>query len=778
MSKTLVIVESPGKIKKIQSILGDNYHVIASVGHILDLDKLKMSIDIDNSFEPHYITMPGKEQVINNIKSSYKKSSDILIATDEDREGEMIAWSIAKILNIDLNSNKRILFNSITHDEILNAVKNPKTINQPLVNAQKTRRILDRIVGYELSPLLIKNIGPKLSAGRVQSVVTKIIIDKYQEYKNFLDNISNSYYKTTALFDNNLNSSLHDYKKKPGDIHKIQNKDQALNLLELLKTSNFHIHDIINKKSISNPPPPFTTSTMQQEASNKLNMDIKTTMTAAQKLYESGYITYMRTDSTSICKEALNSIKKYILEKYGENYYRSHIYTNKKNNTQEAHEAIRPTNLNIVEIKAGTNTNEQRLYNLIYNRTVGSQMKPAEYDITNIIITSDKLKDLCFMTSISRLKFLGYLILYNKNLDQEHNINYKIGDKLNLTSAITQEEYKQPPNLYTESTLIDTLDPSNLNIGRPSTYAEIINKITSRNYVTKADLEGVVRDVNKFTLSTTDYKINHMVDKIKIGSQKSKFIPTILGITVNNFLVSNFSDILDYKFTSNIELKLDEIADNNSIWTDVLKEFYETFHKNIVAAKDNIINTDKLLGTDISGINIYAAQAKYGPIVKKTVGKKTIYGPIKDPYTIDNITLEQAIIILEYPKVLGKYKNKNVVLKKGMYGLYIKWGPDNIQVTDQDKEYDLESLIEIIDNKIANQPPVITDGKYNYTVLTGIYGRYIKAKPIKNKTLKSFNISLPKDLDPNTTIDLEYIKQLKTKKFEKKPRKYWNNKKK
>ena len=534
MSKTLVIVESPGKIKKIQSILGDNYHVIASVGHILDLDKSNISVNLDNSFEPNYITIPGKEQVVNNIKSSYKKSSDILIATDEDREGEMIAWSIAKILDLDINSNKRILFNSITRDELLNSIKNPKTINQPLVNAQKTRRILDRLVGYELSPLLIKNIGPKLSAGRVQSVVTKIIIDKYQEYKNYLDNISSSYYKTTALF-NNLNATLHDYKKKLGDVHKILDQDQVKNILELIKTSDFHIQDIINKTSISNPPPPFTTSTLQQEASNKLNMNIKTTMNTAQKLYEAGYITYMRTDSTSLSKEAHDNIKKYILEKYGENYYRSHIYKNKKNNTQEAHEAIRPTNIYKVDIKS--DSNGQRLYNLIYNRAIASQMKPAEYNITNIIITSDKLLDLCFLCSISKIKFLGYLILYNKTQDQNITQEYKIGDKLVLTSAVSQEEYKQPPNLYTESSLIDTLDPANLNIGRPSTYAEIINKITSRNYVTKTDLEGIDRNTSTYTLENNT--ITHETSNIKIGAQKSKFIPTILGVTVNSFLVKN-----------------------------------------------------------------------------------------------------------------------------------------------------------------------------------------------------------------------------------------------
>jgi DNA topoisomerase-1 len=783
MSKTLVIVESPGKIKKIQSILGNNFIVSASVGHIIDLNKKKMSIDIENNFTPEYAILPDKTGVIKDLKINVLKCGNVLLATDEDREGEMIAWSLEYILK--LKNPKRIIFNSITKDELLKAIKTPTVINQNMVHAQKTRRIMDRLMGYELTPLLNKNMnGYKyLSAGRVQSVVVKLIIDKENEINNF---ISTQYYVIKSDFQHNttlniITATLYGEHTKNTNKNKISDKKTVYDIVSKCKISKFKIRSVIDKESIRNPQPPFTTSTMQQTASKQLNMNIKNTMFAAQKLYEHGYITYMRTDSTSLSADAMSQIQNYIVSNYGDDYYKEKIYINKKGNTQEAHEAIRPTNISCLKVDEKLSAHEAKLYSLIWKRTVASQMSPALYAITEIEIIGDKLKNYYYLANFEQLKFNGYLAVYNtestngSNNDSSNNDSnntntvFKIGDMMNIIKLNANEEYKKPPSRYNEASLINMLDPSNLNIGRPSTYATIITKILDRDYVEVKDIIGSEKEYTSIIWSKSDNNVMEQINKFDYGAEKNKFVPTLLGMNINKFLVNNFSEIMDYQFTANLEIQLDNIAEGKVNWINVLHEFYNKFHPLIIKNSTiTIINKDeRMIGTDENGYTYIATTAKYGPVVKKTIDNiKYTYAPIKEPLTLKSINLQDAIQLMEYPKELGKYKNKNVILKKGQYGIYITWGKSNIPLSEI-KEYNLDECINAIDIYWSeSKKNTFKNEKYVFTILNGQYGNYIKATPI-NKKLKSFNITIPSDLIIEN-INLETIHQLIDDKFKNK----------
>lgn len=784
MSKILVIVESPNKIKKIKEILGSDYEVVASVGHIIDLDPKNMSIDFIHGYKPIYVIKEGKESVVKNLKDHSKNANIILLATDEDREGEMIAWSIAHTLKI--KEAKRITFVAITKSELTNAVKKPREIDMNLVDAQKARRVLDRIIGYEISPLLRKNIGPgKLSAGRVQSVVVRLIIDRENEIKDFFQGDQNSYYRFKGLFHENgkksFVTSLHNLDSVgsdgilKGDIAKIESETKSRELFKKFMQSKFKVANIFNKKSLRSPAAPFTTSTLQQEASRKLGMTVQRTMSAAQHLYEAGYITYMRTDSINLSVEALDNLKDYIIKTYGEGFYRKMIYKAKTKNTQEAHEAIRPTDAFVesVDVNGKIKDDERRLYSLIWKRTVASQMKPAEYNVTTIQISISKDSEHFFSTSVDNLVFSGYLKVYNiENIEKEDTEDGsenkeipvpKAGKELLVTSIVSTQEYEKPPTRYNEASLVDKLDPKNLNIGRPSTYAFIINTILDRGYVKKEDISGFERDSLTLTWNGKD-KIEEDIKKIIIGKENNKFVPTSLGNVVNTFLMSAFPKIMDYKFTANMEEQLDEIAEGKLKYVYVVDNFYKEFHplvekyikeKSLVEEKYT-----KKLGKDPTGAEIIATIAKFGPVVKliSPSSSKPIYAPIKEPLTLETITLDDALKLFEYPKFLGKYKNKNIILNKGQYGLYITYGKDRYAIEEGKTDVSLEDAEKIIESK----KPLVefkTENKV-YSVLKGPTGNYIKIVDNSKKHMKkTYTVSLPLDIDIKT-LTIEKIQNI------------------
>jgi len=819
--KILVIVESPGKIKKIQDILGDDYIVTASVGHILDLASDKMSVDIKNNFEPEYIGLTGKDTVINDIKKLASKTDDVLLATDEDREGEMIAWSLAYILN--LKNAKRITFNSITSEELLKAVKSPRKIDDNLVDAQKTRRILDRIVGYEISPILWKSIGQALSAGRVQSVVVKLILDREEEIEEFIKTKLKSHFIINGKFLDTKNvdfiANLYTTKKSKvivddedekkdekkdvkeeddksegtllkGSKALIEDKQTTLKLLKEMMKAKFTIGGIGTKKSFRKPSPPFTTSTLQQESARKLGFSIKRTMTAAQHLYEAGHITYMRTDSVSLSKEAMDKINKYVLTTFGKEYSNPTEYKGKSANTQEAHEAVRPTHVEVrkIEEKGKILSDEVKLYELIWKRSIASQMKPAIFNINTTQILISTLKDYYFTTQVSTVLFNGFLAVYNiKNVedDGENNDDTKsislpaVGKEINYKEIIGEELYNKPPSRYNEASLVNKLDPENLNIGRPSTYASIIGKIQEKEYVVKQDHQGIEKDT--ITLILKNKNISEESNKVTIGKELSKLTPTNIGKVVTKYLVQYFPDIMDYKFTSDMEDKLDNIAEGKSKWIKVLDEFYKDFHpvvEKLIAEKVRFMDIDKkIIGKDKDGNNIVVTTKKYGPVVfiEDNKGKSLNMAPIKVPLTTDNITLKDALEILSYPKSLGKIDRKEIKLYKGKFGFYVKFGDENISLAklniENEEDITLDKIKELIEEKKKKYLWEGKDGKITYLVLEGPYGKFINVTDKSKKTNKPLNVKLPEDVKIEE-LTLDKIKTLveegKKNKFRKK----------
>jgi len=797
--KTLVIVESPGKIKKIQDILGDNYIVTASVGHIIDLAAKSMSIDISNNFTPSYETLSGKEQVIRDLKKLAKTVDDILIATDEDREGEMIAWSIAYVL--ELKDAKRITFNSITKDEILNAIANPRKIDINLVDAQKSRRILDRVVGFEISPLLWKSIGQSLSAGRVQSVVVRIILDKEREIQKFLKDNIESDYRFKSLFNKDINAQLFQIKKpiddnlneseteeeeedkeikeekQSGTLIKgfktnIKQEKSARDLMKKFVESEYKITGKGDKTQIKNPSPPFTTSTLQQEASRKLGFSIQRTMTAAQHLYEAGHITYMRTDSINLSAEAIKSIGDYIKSTYGNNYHNERHYKAKTKNTQEAHESIRPTHIENTGLSqtGKIGTDETRLYTLIWKRAISSQMSSAKLNISTTQINISKTKDYFFQSDISTIIFDGFLKVYNmqniEKTDETEKIStktYEINDKLKLNNLDMIQAYKTPPPRYNEASLVNKLDPKNLNIGRPSTYATIITKIQERGYVQKKDNDGVSYKTLKLEWNSSEKKINEKTDELNIGKDSGRLCPTAIGTIVCDFLTQYFPDIMDYKFTSSMEEKLDKIAEGELNMIKLLKEFYyEDFHpiiEKLSKEKIKYVDKDKReIGVDNESNRIFATVRRFGPVVfiENQNGKEVNIAPLKEPLTIETVSLQDALQILSYPKVLGKIDNKITKLYKGKFGFYAKYGDKTINLSkiSDETEITIDKIKELIEEKKSNYLWEGKDGKIEYILLDGQFGKYFKITDKSKKTNKPLNIKLQKDIEiKDLTLD-------------------------
>jgi DNA topoisomerase-1 len=784
----LIIVESPTKALKIANFLTNEYVVKASKGHIRDLDPKNMSIDFDNNFEPIYIiTNPSS---VSELKKYASKTNTIYIASDPDREGEQIAQSIYEILKP--KNYKRLRFFSIEKKAILEAIKNGSTIDENLVNAQKARRILDRLFGYLISPIIQRKIGGK-SAGRVQSVAVEAIIERENDIKKFIDKNSESTFFRVKSVISKFKSSLCEtdkytksqYKGKMAQIALTDTDtpdEKAVKFLKKCSKSEFVVHDVSNKIALRNPSAPFTTATIQQEAFRKFSMPIDMTMRIAQKLYEAGLITYMRTDSVALSEEGQKEIKKVIESKYGKEYYQQNVYKSKTANSQEAHEAIRPTHPETSDISNDVDDEAMcKLYKLIWQRTIASQMKPAQINVTTIQIDIEAYKESSplyyFQCQIEKVVFSGFMDVYVESTDdtEEDDVTKdfkgkipKIGDVLKMNEVVCKQEYLRPPTRFTEASLVKYFDEK-LNICRPATFVNIIKTILDREYVKIADVNGIKKDVLTLTITHDNSNIKKDNSTILFGKETKKMVPTELGIIVNDFLLKYFTELMDYKFTTKMEADLDAISNGDKKWVKVVRDFYEKV-KPIVdtVSKMNTMSkeTEKLLGKDKKGNLIYVTKTKYGPVVKKMENNKPVYSKIPSELTIETITLNEAIKLFEYPKVLGEYKGKNVSLKMGKNGLYIEWNNDLFSTNDM-SEINMDNIIKSIEKQKAK---IIAEfnikhgkGMAKVVVLNGQYGPYINVK--QNNAKKNYPI--PKDIDP-LKITEEQINTIMTKKYVKK----------
>jgi DNA topoisomerase-1 len=784
--------------------VGSNYIVEASVGHIMDLDNKKLSVDVNNKFEPTYIESVNKKKVISKLRKLAKQTKNVLIATDMDREGEMIGWSIAYILK--LKNPKRIVFYEITKDKIKKALKTPVALNYDLINASKARRILDRIVGYELSPVLWSNFKQgQLSAGRVQSAVVRLIADKETEINNFFASDALSHFKITGTFlckksDDILKTTLYEITKTHDDgayhgkIAHISNIKKSKKLLKKIINAKFKVANIVIKKSIRNPSPPFTTYSLQQDANSKLRFATKRTMGSAQRLYEGGYITYMRTDSVNLSEDALKSIEDYVISTFGEKYHNLMRYKTKTKNAQEAHEAIRPSDIVTTEVKLGgkIGPDEIKLYNLIWRRTIASQMSPAKFDITTIQISINKtdIDDKYFSTSVENLKFPGFLKVYGKEEEDEnprsgtHGLDsisvLTVGTKLKQQEFISKQDYDKPVPRYNEGTLVNKL--KNLNIGRPATIANIIDTIQKRKYVKIDNIDGKKMDALILSWSIKNSEISEDSKEIVIGKDNTKLIPTGLGIMINNFLVENFPDTMKYQFTSEMEENLDLISNGDKVWYKVLKNFYKKFHPMVKELTDktqnNICTVDKftkVLGKDPkTGDDVVAKFGKWGAYV--VIGEnKNKSAPIKDPLSLETITLKQALKLLKYPKELGEHNNVMIYLKKGEFGYYVQIGSDRVSVEDNKVTLkDIPKILKANDDKNKEREKkvlkVFTTNTKIYTIRDGEYGRFINARNINNqnsgKNKWGVNTKIYENIEIND-ITLEKVVELVNNKYTK-----------
>jgi DNA topoisomerase I len=758
MSQTLVIVESPGKITKISSYLGDDYIVKASFGHCRDLDKKTLSIEVENNFNPLYLVIPDKRKVISELKLEAKRCKEVILAADEDREGEMIAAGLRDLLK--LKNPKRIVFHEITKKAINDAVKNPSVINENMVMAQQTRRLLDRLVGYKLSPLLWKKVQGESSAGRVQSVVIKIIIDKENEIKK---SVSEPYFKTQGIF-NFKGKKLNTVLMKNKDIYKFSSEKNIISLLNTLNSlSVCKTTDVSNKEIIRKPPAPFITSTMQQDASTKFHYNSKKTMMLAQKLYEAGMITYMRTDSTNLSNEALQGCKQYIEKTYGEIYHKKRTYCKKSKNAQEAHEAIRPTKLSVSEFnKLGVEG--AKLYNLIWKRTVASQMADAKINIMTIsidILNNNKtlLPDKTyFVTNYENILFDGFLLLYNNHEsdNEKGKFNINLNQILDYISVKVTEEYTKPPLRYNEAGLIKYLEKNG--IGRPSTYASIMSKIIDKKYVLLQNIDGISKTSKQYIVLKANLNKNNKIKKenkeIKIGSEKNKLVPTETGIKINNFLCEHFDCIMDITFTAKMEKLLDKVATGKAIWYNVLSSYYDMFNpivENIAESMkkiDNTNKTDKFIGVHPeTNEEIFSMIGKYGLCVKIKENDKWKFSSIKE-YKQDEITLDIAVEALEYPKFIGKHNKTPIYLNKGQYGLYFKMGSQFVSIDDEEKQKSLEHA-KLLFNNIKNKNSIKTFKINNktYNLKNGQYGYYLQV--FTDGKNKPTNIPLGNNINPD-----------------------------
>ena len=741
--KNLIIVESPGKVDKIRHFLGDDFVVKASKGHIRDLDEKKLGIDIEHGFRPEYVIPDDKKKVVAELKSLASKADTIWLASDEDREGEAIAWHLFDVLGLSRSNTKRIVFNEITKEAILNAIKEPRDIDMNLVDAQQARRVLDRLVGFELSPILWRKVQPKLSAGRVQSVALRLIVDREKEIIAFQNE---AYYRVEGTFlagNSPFKAALE---------NRFSTKEDARKFLEDSIGATYAVSSIEKKEGSRMPSSPFTTSTLQQEAARRLHFPVSTTMRVAQTLYEKGLITYMRTDSTNLSSLALGAAKKYITETFGADYSRPRQFKTKSKGAQEAHEAIRPTYLGNPSIE-GT-AQEKKLYELIWKRTIASQMAEAKVLATTIKISSDK-RDEKYVANANEVLFDGFLKVYSGSDDSSSDMvvlpSIGEGEILRDKSIVAEAKFTAAPPRYSEGTLIKKLDE--LGIGRPSTYVPTIETIKHRDYIVVGDKEGRKVATESFTLSGG--KISSKEKMETIGAEKGRLIPQEIGVIVTDYLQKNFPDILDYDFTASVEKEFDEIAGGEVVWNSAISEFYAPFHKRVseVLSSKDYARVNREIGKDpATGETIVAKYGQWGPYVQKGEGENRVYASLGKGQLIENITLEEALKLFALPRTVGQIDGVDVIALKGKYGPYLKFGDKNFKLPrgNDPLTITIEKCKEIIEAEAAPKQAQEAISEFdggNIKVIEGRYGPYIKAG--------NSNYKIPKGKDAATLTEAD-----------------------
>lgn len=747
MSKNLVIVESPAKAKTIEKYLGSGYTVKSSFGHIRDLPKKGMSIDKENGFEPTYEVSADKKKVIAELKKAAKTADTVWLASDEDREGEAIAWHLCQALGLSVTDTKRIVFHEITKPAIENAIKHPRTVDKNLVDAQQARRVLDRLVGYELSPVLWKKIRPGLSAGRVQSVAVRLIQEREEEIQ------AHQASKTTKV--------TAELKTATGEIldseltTKFKDIAEAENLLEHLNTAAvLTVTDVSKKPGKRSPSAPFTTSTLQQEASSRLGYGVKQTMTLAQRLYENGHITYMRTDSTVLSSQATASFGAYIEERFGPKYHHYRQYTTKNQSAQEAHEAIRPTNVKTTS--AGDDERQRKLYELIWKRAVASQMEAAEIEKTEVTVAVEGRKEE-FVGKGEVLLFDGFLSVYGGGKEDKIIPPLQSGDKLSIDTVTAREVFARPPARYTEASLVRKLEE--MGIGRPSTYAPTIGTIQDRGYIEKADLEGEERQVAQVILSKGTITEETVTERF--GADRGKLIPTPTAKVTTDFLVKHFLPIVDYDFTAKVEEEFDDIADGKVQWNTMIADFYKKEFSPLIKDSDAISREEstqsRRIGVDPkSGKPIIARYGRFGPMLQ--IGEasdedKPLFAPLPEGTSVETVTEEQALAMFKLPRLVGKTKEgKDIKANVGRFGPYVQVEKNYYSIKGFDPhDISLEEAIKIID-EISEKRKPIKEFATDFAILNGPYGPYIK----KGKV----NARIPKDMDPDTITQEEAEKMI------------------
>lgn len=757
MSKNLVIVESPAKAKTIEGFLGKDFTVKSSYGHVMDLNKTQLGVDIENGFEPQYEISPDKKKLVAELKKAAKEAETVWLASDEDREGEAISWHLFKALNLKEEKTKRIVFHEITKHAITRAIENPRTIDNNLVSAQQARRVLDRLVGYELSPLLWKKVKPSLSAGRVQSVAVRLIVEREEEIRGF--EVSSAF-RITAVFEVETPEGKHQLEAELPE--RFETKEKAMAYLESCLGADYTVKAVEKKPAKKSPAPPFTTSTLQQEASRKLGFSVGNTMRVAQQLYEAGKITYMRTDSVNLSDLALNMAKKEVTERFGATYVKTRRFATKTKGAQEAHEAIRPTYMDKASVNGSVE--EKKLYDLIWKRTLASQMADAEIErtIVNIDVSTNKSQ---FIATGEVILFEGFLKVYFESSDDENGDKHEgllpplqQGQALDLKEMAATERFTRHPARYTEASLVKKMEE--LGIGRPSTYAPTISTILKREYVVKEDRQGEKRSYMQLKLVNNQIKEKKLTETT--GQEKAKLFPTDIGILVNKFLVQHFESIIDYNFTANVEKEFDEIADGNKVWNKMIREFYGPFHHNIEETTKNAgkFSGEKLLGIDPeSGKNVFVKVGRFGPMIQ--IGdteseEKPRFSGLRKDQSMETITLEEALKLFDFPRYLGAFEEKDVTVAIGRFGPYVKHNSQffSLLKTDDPASIELERAIELIEAKRnKEQQSLIREfaEEPEMKILNGRYGPYI--------SFKKKNYKIPKDLEPEK-LGLEDCKKL------------------
>lgn len=760
MSKNVVIVESPAKANTIEKYLGEDFLVTSSYGHIRDLIKKDKGIDVENNYTPHYIIPEDKKARVKELKKLSDKSETVWLATDEDREGEAIAWHLKEVLELPEKKIRRIVFSEITKPAILDAVKNPRGIDYNLVNSQQSRRILDRLVGFELSPILWRKVKPKLSAGRVQSVAVRLIVEREREIDSFK---SESRYKVTGNFlVTGKDGKKSEFKAEVPDY--FESSKEAKDFLESCKTSEFLVESIEKKPAKKSPSPPFTTSTLQQEASRKLRFSVSRTMLVAQKLYEAGKITYMRTDSVNLSEIALNAAEQQIKNEYGKNYSHRRQFKTKSKTAQEAHEAIRPTDFGNESISGSRD--EKVLYELIWKRALASQMSDAQLERTTLKINVSKA-DKLFVAKGEVIKFDGFLKVYLESIDDENGENgedgilpdISEGEKISFTEITATQRFTRPPSRFTEASLVKKLEE--LGIGRPSTYAPTISTIQKRGYVHKEEREGTERKYEVLTLDQSKKIKSETLTEIT-GADKGKLFPNDVAMLVNDFLLEHFPQVMDYKFTARIEEELDEIANGEMDYHEMLDEFYPPFKKKVehTIETSERVSGERILGKDpATGKQVSVRMARFGPVAvlsnPKDENDKPHYAGLRKTQKLENLTLEEALHLFKLPRLVGKYNDQEVIAAIGRFGPYVRFDGKFYSIKAQYDPHDIEidEAIEVIEAKKkadAEKTIKIFEENPEFQILNGRWGPYLKAG--------KENVKIPKDREPASLTYDECVK--------------------